>query len=157
MITPVLPASPGGLTSQPGTQRGGPAVGWPPYRVLRNKDEICWFLPSERLSAVNGQVKVKVKSLRNAEGKQGQIKIEAVSMTQPLRLFSRLCGIPSNARPTNVRLSVLGKLAIAPRTNHFSAPKAFRYLLTCKLTQRSAFCALGTRRQNKKPIEIRFI
>ena len=42
-------------------------MGWLPYRVLRNKDEICWFLPSERLSAVNGQVKVKVKSLSRVQ------------------------------------------------------------------------------------------
>ena len=33
-ITPVLPASPG-APSQPGTWRGGLAVGWPPHRVLR--------------------------------------------------------------------------------------------------------------------------
>ena len=42
-------------------------MGWPPYRVLRNKDERRWSLPSERLSAVNGQVKVKVKSFRRVQ------------------------------------------------------------------------------------------
>ena len=37
-------------------------MGWPPYRVLRNKDKRRWSLPSERLSAINGQVKLKEKS-----------------------------------------------------------------------------------------------